>query len=212
MGIGYLENSAQLDDWLVSFDKVPQAADKDAVVRRVKKNWEGVKSDAEGLAGLKLQKPDFDAVADALIKSGTHAVIFDLVLTKTEFRLDIVVGNVTFKAGRVGLPSELEDYRNFLSLLNGWSNSTRNIVSDDDLKNFNAKNPKKPTEYKDFDEMVKKSKSDLEAFRTWAKNNSNAKKAFADIDKTAKAKANDPARVAALKAINASLKDYYKAF
>lgn len=52
--------------------------------------------------------------------------------------------------------------------------------------------------------MVKKSKSDLDAFRDWAKTNSNAKKAFSEIDETAKAKPNDPARVAALKAINAS--------
>jgi len=212
VSIAYFENTAQLDDWLVSFDKVPQAADKDTVVRRVKKNWDGVKSDLDGLGGMKLQRPDFDAVADALIKSGTHAVIFDMVLTKSEFRLDVVVGNVTFKAGSVNVPTDLEEYRNFLGTLNGWSNSTRNIVSDADFKNFNAKNPKKPTEYKDFDEMVKKSKTDLEAFRNWAKTNNNAKKAFADIDKTAKAKPSDPTRQAALKAINASMKEYYKSF
>ena len=212
VSIAYFENTAQLDDWLVSFDKVPQAADKDTVVRRVKKNWDGVKSDLDGLGGMKLQRPDFDAVADALIKSGTHAVIFDMVLTKSEFRLNVVVGNVTFKAGSVNVPTDLEEYRNFLGTLNGWSNSTRNIVSDADFKNFNAKNPKKPTEYKDFDEMVKKSKTDLEAFRNWAKTNNNAKKAFADIDKTAKAKPSDPTRQAALKAINASMKEYYKSF
>ena len=212
VSIAYFENTAQLDDWLVSFDKVPQAADKDTVVRRVKKNWDGVKSDLDGLGGMKLQRPDFDAVADALIKSGTHAVIFDMVLTKSEFRLNVVVGNVTFKAGSVNVPTDLEEYRNFLGTLNGWSNSTRNIVSDADFKNFNAKNPKKPTEYKDFDEIVKKSKTDLEAFRNWAKTNNNAKKAFADIDKTAKAKPSDPTRQAALKAINASMKEYYKSF
>jgi len=139
-------------------------------------------------------------------------VIFDMVLTKSEFRLNVVVGNVTFKAGSVNVPTDLEEYRNFLGTLNGWSNSTRNIVSDADFKNFNAKNPKKPTEYKDFDEMVKKSKTDLEAFRNWAKTNNNAKKAFADIDKTAKAKPSDPTRQAALKAINASMKEYYKSF
>ena len=212
MAFNYFENTVLVDDWLVSFDKVPQAADKDTVVRRVKKNWDGVKSDLDGLGGMKLQRPDFDAVADALIKSGTHAVIFDMVLTKSEFRLNVVVGNVTFKAGSVNVPTDLEEYRNFLGTLNGWSNSTRNIVSDADFKNFNAKNPKKPTEYKDFDEMVKKSKTDLEAFRNWAKTNNNAKKAFADIDKTAKAKPSDPTRQAALKAINASMKEYYKSF
>jgi hypothetical protein len=215
MSFSYFENTNAPDDWVASFDKVPQAADKENVLNRVKKRWEAVKTDLDGLSGLKLVKPDFDAVADALIKSGTHAVIFDMVLTKTEFRLDVEAGSVTFKAGSVKVPSDLEEYRNFLSNLNGWSNNDRNIVPDADFKNFNAKNPKapaKPTVYKDFDEMVKKSKTDVDAFRAWAKANSIAKKAFDAIDQTAKAKPTDPARVAALKAINVSLKDYYKSF
>jgi hypothetical protein len=215
MSFSYFENTAEMDAWLVSFDKVPQPADKPNVLKRIAKSWDGVKSDLDGLAGIKLTKPDLDAVADALIKSGKHAVIFDLVLTKAEFKLNVEAGDVTFKAGSVRVPTELEEYRNFLASLNGWSTSERNIVPDGDFKSFNEKNPKKPqkpTEYKDFDEMVKKSKSDLEAFRNWAKTNSSAKKAFADIDKTAKAKPTDPERVAALKAINASLRDYYKSF
>lgn len=212
MAFNYFENTVLVDDWVVSFDKAPQAADKENVVRRVTKRWDEVKSDVDGLGGLKLQKPDFQSVADTLIKSGTHAVMFELVLSKTEFRLDLLVGNVTMKVGTTRLPSDLEEYRAFLGTLNGWSMSGRDIVPDGDFKNFNAKNPKKPTEYKDYDEMVKKSKTDEAAFRTWAKTNATAKKAFADIDKTAKAKPNDPARVAAMKAINASLKDYYKSF
>lgn len=214
MSFNYFENTAQLDDYVVSFDKVPLAADKDNVVKRIKKNWDGVMSDLNGLAGIKLVKPDFDSVADALIKSGTHAVMFDMVLTKSEFRLDVIAGNVTWKAGSVKVPSDLEDYRNFLGLLNGWSNANRNIVPDADFKKFNDSNPKKPAKptYKNFEEMAKKSKADVDAFRTWAKGNSNAKKAFEAIDKTAKAKPTDPARVAALKAINASLQDYYKTF
>jgi hypothetical protein len=214
MSFTYFENSAQLDEHLVSFDKVPTAADKDNVVKRVKKGWDGVMSDLNGLGGIRLVKPDFDAVADALIKSGTHAVMFEMVLTKSEFRLDVIAGNVTWKAGSAKVPSELEDYRNFLSLLNGWSTADRNIVPDADFKKFNASNPKKPAKpaYKDFDEMAKKSKADVDAFRAWAKGNGNGKKAFDAIDKTAKAKPTDPARVAALKAINASLQDYYKTF
>lgn len=215
MSISYFENSAEMDDWLVSFDKAPQPTDKPNVLRRIAKNWDGVKSDLDGLAGIKLTKPDLDAVADALIKSGKHAVIFDLVLTKAEFKLNVETGDVVFKAGSVRVPSDLEEYRTFLGNLNGWSMSSRNIVPDADFKSFNDKNPRKPpkpTEYKDFDEMVKKSKTDLAAFREWAKTNSNAKKAFADIDKTAKAKPTDPARVAALKAINACLKEYYNSF
>jgi len=214
MSFTFFENTADFDDHLVSFDKVPQAADKENVVRRIKKNWDGVMSDLNGLAGIKLVKPDFDGVADALIKSGTHAVIFELVLTKAEFRLDVIAGNATWKAGSVKVPSELEDYRDFLSLLNGWSTADHNIVPDADFKKFNASNPKKPAKptFKDFDEMAKKSKADVDAFRAWAKGNSNGKKAFDAIDKTAKAKPADPARVAALKAINASLQDYYKTF
>ena len=173
-----------------------------------------MKSDLDGLAGLKLVKPDFDSLADALIKSRTHAVMFELVLTKTEFRLDVQISNVTVRAGKVSVPSHLEEYRNFLGLLNGWSSPGRDIVPDADFKKFNASNPKKPAKpsYKDFDEMAKKSKADVDAFRTWAKGNSNAKKAFDALDKTAKAKPTDPARAAALKAINDSLKDYYKTF
>jgi hypothetical protein len=214
MSFTYFENSAQLDEHLVSFDKVPTAADKDRVVKRIKKSWDGVMSDLNGLGGIRLIKPDFDAVADALIKSGTHAVMFDVVLTKSEFRLDVLTGNVTWKAGSVKVPSDLEDYRNFLSLLNGWSTADCNIVPDADFKKFNASNPKKPAKptFKDFDEMAKKSKTDVDAFRAWAKGNGNGKKAFDAIDKTAKAKPSDPARVAALKAINASLQDYYKTF
>jgi hypothetical protein len=212
MAITYFENSVMVDDWTVSFDKVPQEADKENVLRRIQKGWDTVKSDLQGLGGIKLQKPDFEALANTLIKSGTHAVIYELVLTKSEFRLDIEVGNVKFKSGSVNVPSDLEEYRSFLSNLNGWSTSNRDIVPDAAFKDFNAKNPKKPPEYKDYDEMAKKSKTDLEAFRKWAGTNSSAKKALAEVDKTAKAKPNDPARMAAMKAINASLKDYYKSF
>jgi hypothetical protein len=207
------ENTALMDDRVVTFDKVPQQADKENMVRRLTKNWENVKSDLNGLGGIKLvQKVDWGMVADAVIKAKTHAVMFDLVLTKSEFRLNILAGDVTVKGGSVNVPTEREAYRDFLAMLNGWSNGAQNIVPDGDFKAFNAKFPKKPTEYKDFEEMSKKSKSDVDGFRAWANGNSTAKKAFADIDKTAKAKPTDPARAAALKAINASLKEYYKSF
>ena len=208
------ENSVMVDDRTVSFDKVPQAGDKVNVVNRIKKAWDGLASDLEGLGGIKLKKPDIDALADTLIKSGTHAVIFELVLTRAEFRLDIVIGNTTLKSGTGRVPTDLEEYRNFLSSLNGWSNGDRNIVPDSDFKKFNDANPKKPAKptYKDFDEMAKKSKSDTDTFRTWAKTNSAGKKALEAIDKTAKAKPADPARVAALKAINACYQEWLKTF
>lgn len=215
MGFSAYENTVLLDDRTASFDKVPDEGDRVNGVRRIAKRWDEVKSDLDGLAGIKLQKPDFDALFSQLVKSKTHAVMFELVLTKSEFRLDVVVGNASFKQGSVRVPSDLEEYRNFLSLLNGWSTTGRDIVPDADFKKWIADNPKgptKPPQYKDYDEMLKKSKSDAAAFREWAKKNGKASKAFADYDKTAKSKPTDPARVAAVTAVNESLKDYYKSF
>ena len=215
MSFSAYENTALMDDRTVSFDKVPEEADRSNGVRRIAKRWDEVKSDLEGLGGIKLQKPDVEDLFSHLVKAKTHAVMFELVLTKSEFRLDVQVGNATFRQGSTRVPSELEDYRNFLSLLNGWSTSERNIVPDAVFKKWNADNPKapaKPPEYKDYDEMLKKSKSHADAFRDWAKKNSKAAKAFADYDKSAKAKPTDPARAAAVKAVNDSLKDYYKSF
>lgn len=215
MAFTFYENTALIDDRLISFDKAPEEGDRTNGVRRISKGWEAVKSDLDGLGGIKLQKPDAEDLFSHLVKSKTHAVIFELVLTKSEFRLDVQVGNATFKQGSVRVPTELEEYRNFLGLLNGWSTGEHNIVPDADFKKWNADNPKapaKPPPYKDYDEMLKKSKSDADAFRAWAKTNSKAGKAFADVDRTAKAKPTDPARAAAVKAINESLKDYYKSF
>lgn len=205
-------NTATIDDHLVSFDKVPTEADRSTAVKRIAKGWDAVKADVDGLGGLKLQKPDFDDLVNHLVKANSHAVIFELVLTKSEFRLNVEAGNATIKAGAVAVPGGLEDYRNFLGALNGWSTSEHNIVPDADFKKWNADNPKAPPQYKDYEEMQKKSKSDSDAFRAWAKKNAKANKAFADLDKTAKAKPGDPARAAAMKAVNESLKDYYKSF
>ena len=209
------QNTATMDDRLISFDKVPQEADKANVVKRIRKGWEGVVSDLDRLAGIKLAKADFEGLADALIKSKQHAVIFELVLTDTEFRLDVVIGNTTWKAGSVKVPTDLEAYRTFLATLNGWTTAERNIVPDADFKKFNDANPKKPPKptYKDFDEMVaKKNKADMDAFRAWAKGNSKAKEAFKQIDATAKAKATDPKRKEAMTAINAAMQEWLKTF
>ncbi len=212
MSFTLYENKASLDDYDISFDRVPteETADKHNSENRINKGWAKVYSDLNGLSGLSLKKPDVDAIIESLIKANTHAVMFELVLTKAELRLDVTTGSVTWKAGTVRVPTSLEDYRTFLGNLNGWSTSTRNIVPDADFKKFNTDNPKKPT-FKTFDDIAK-NKDALAAFRKWAAGNTNAKKAFEAIDKTAKAKPNDPARVAALKAINVSLQDYYKTF
>lgn len=208
-----IENSVTVDDWLISFDKVPTDSDDDKAnaERRIKKDWAAVKSDLDGLGGLKLSNPNFDTLVETLVASKQHAIIFELVLTKTEFRLDVEIGNTTVTEGKVKVPSDLEDYRNFLASLNGWSNNGRNIVPDSDFKKFNEKNPKKPT-WKDFEAMVKGSKSDTDTFKTWAKTNAKAKKALDEYDKTAKLKSNDKARVAAVKAIDASYDDWLKTF
>lgn len=216
MAFNAYENTVLMDDHTVSFDKVPEEGDRVNGVRRIGKRWDEVKGDLDGLAGIKLQKPDIEDLFGHLVKSKTHAVMFELVLTKAEFRLDVQVGNASFKQGSVRVPSDLEDYRNFLATLNGWSTSGRDIVPDAAFKKWNADNPKapaKPPQYKDYDEMLKKSKSDADAFRAWAKkSNSKADKAFKAYDDTAKAKSNDPARAAAVKGLNDSLKDYYKSF
>ena len=213
MGCNTFDNTVMLDDHTVSFDKVPTDADKPNVVKKISKKWDGVYSDLNGLVGIKLAKPNFDTLADLLVKENTHAVIFELVLTKAEFRLDVIVGKTTWKSGSVSVPNELEAYRNFLASLNGWSTSTRNIVPDADFKKYNADNPKKPAKpaYKTYDEIAK-NKTDLAAFRTWAKGNSKHKKAVEALDATEKLKASDSKRVDAVKLANTALQDYLKTF
>jgi hypothetical protein len=214
MAFDFFENQVLLDEHTVKYTYPAKASDKTNEVKRLKKSWEGVMSDLNGLGGISLSKPDFEMVADTVIKSGTGAVHYELTLNKSEFRLDVLADKLSLKAGSVKLPSDLEEYRSFLGLLNGWSDASRDIVPDADFKKFNTNNPKKPEKpkVKDFDELVKKGKADLEAFRSWAKGDSSAKKALEAIDKTAKAKPTDPARVAALKAINLALQAYLKTF
>jgi hypothetical protein len=214
MACNTFENQVVLDDHTVKYPYPVKAENKPSELKRLKKSWEGVKSDLNGLAGISLGTPDFEVVVDAVIKSGTGAVHFELTLNKSEFRLDVLVDKLSLKAGSVKVPTELEAYRTFLSLLNGWSNPSRDIVPDADFKKFNADNPKRPEKpkLKDYDDLVKKGKADMEAFRTWAKGDSSAKKALEAIDKTAKAKPTDPARIAALKDINRALQAYLKTF
>ena len=109
------------------------------------------------------------------------------------------------------VPSDLEEYRDFLQALSNW-NDTDTLVSEKDFKDWSAKNPKKPTVYKTFDEMVKKSKPDTEAFLKWAKLQSAFKKLVEELAKTEKMKPADPARVKALTAMTPALTAYYKSF
>ena len=189
----------------------------------VEKAWSQVKSDLSGLGsliGLKLGAIDADALAiRGRLKNaggeGPGRLDFDLALFN--FSVEVWVYYPGGAPGaeslaKVSVPKEVEAYREFLTRLNGWSPGGKKLVTDADLKKFAEEFPPKPTVYKNYAELAKKSKEDLAAFRAWSKKNSKAAKAFIDLDKSAKLKADDPARGTALKAIDAALKDYYASF
>ena len=58
-----------------------------------------------------------------------------------------------------------------------------------DFADWGRKNAKRSTFYKTYAEMVTKSSTDAEAFRSWAKTSSAGRKDLDDLLKTAKAKA-----------------------
>lgn len=192
----------------------------------VEKGWSQVKSDLSGLsslAGLKLGSIDAESLAiRGRLKNaggeGPGRLDFDVALFN--FSLEVWVYYPGGAPGaeslaKVSVPKEVEAYREFLTRLNGWSLGGKKLVTDADLKKFSEEfppKPPKPTVYKNYGEMAKKSKEDVAAFRAWAKKNPKAAKAFADLDKSAKLAADDPGRATALKAIDAALKDYYASF
>ena len=172
------------------------------------------------LTGLKVKPFELD-LWGRWLQSEKNGLEFSVLLDLYAVTVHLYWANQAEQFGQVKVPDGREKYREFLTRLNGWSNSAHNLVPDAALKQFNADNPKKPSVvHKDFEAMAKKSKSDVEAFRAWAKNAAaknasmgvGAVKALADIDKTAKLKPTDPARAKALKAINESLKNYYDSF
>ncbi len=192
----------------------------------VDKGWSQVKSDLSGLSsltGLKLGSIDSESMAiRGRLKNaggeGPGQLDFDVALFN--FSLEVWVYYPGGAPGaeslaKVNVPKEVEAYREFLTKLNGWSLGGKKLVTDKDLKGFNEEfppKPPKPTVYKNYAEMAKKSKDDVAAFRAWAKKNPKAAKAFSDLDKSAKLPADDPARGTALKGIDAALKDYYASF
>ena len=174
----------------------------------------------EGLTGLKVKPFELDHWGPWL-QDEKNGLEFSVLLDLYAVTVHMYWASRAEQAGQVKVPDGREKYREFLTRLNGWSNSAHNLVPDVALKQFNTDNPKKPSVvHKDFETMAKKSKSDVEAFRAWAKNaaakygsvGADAVKALADIDKTAKLKPTDPARAKALKAVNDSLKSYYDSF
>lgn len=192
----------------------------------VQKAWSQVKSDLSSLislTGLKISTPDFSSLAiHARLRDaggeGPGRLEFDIALFNFSVELWVYYpygspGAESF--GKAAVPKDVEEYREFLTKLNGWSLGGKKLVTDKDLKGFNEEfppKPPKPTVYKNYAEMAKKSKDDVAAFRAWAKKNPKAAKAFSDLDKSAKLPADDPARGTALKAIDAALKDYYASF
>jgi hypothetical protein len=197
---------------------LPKPADQlplDVVGKVVSTAWQVVKADVAALNGLVGLKPGGIKTEDLAINvrsNRARTFAFDLGLHVNVLSIWFDSGNFPEEVAKIPVPQDAEKYRDFVTRLNGWSHGGKKIVSDNELKKFTAAYPPKPTVYKDFDEMVKKSKSDVDAFRAWSKKNSKAGKAFAEVDKTAKLRPIDPVRAKALKAINDSLKDYYASF
>jgi hypothetical protein len=207
------ENEISPDDWLVS--DMNANADDDPVVyeRKLRKKYDTVKSETSSIDGLSIKAPDWATVISTKKREKSRAVSFDLSLKKSE--LVLTAGTPTgtrFILGKRSVPTDLEDYRTFLEGLMNWSDSDHPLVTEADFKDWSKKNPKKPTVYKTYEEMVKKSKADTDAFRTWAKTNAAGKKALDELTKTDKLKPADAARVKALKAVDAVLPTYYKTF
>lgn len=207
------ENEISPDDWLVS--DMNANADDDPVVyeRKLRKKYDTVKSEISSIDGLSIKAPDWATVISTKQREKSRAVSFDLSLKKSE--LVLTAGTPTgtrFILGKKAVPTDLEEYRTFLEGLMNWSDSDHPLVTETDFKDWSKKNPKKPTVYKTYEEMVKKSKADTEAFRTWAKTNAAGKKALDELTKTDKLKPADAARVKALKAVDAVLPAYYKTF
>jgi hypothetical protein len=207
------ENEISPDDWLVS--DMNANADDDPVVyeRKLRKKYDTVKSETSSIDGLSIKAPDWATVISTKKREKSRAVSFDLSLKKSE--LVLTAGTPTgtrFILGKKSVPTDLEDYRTFLEGLMNWSDSDHPLVTEADFKDWSKKNPKKPTVYKTYEEMVKKSKADTDAFRTWAKTNAAGKKALDELTKTDKLKPADAARVKALKAVDAVLPTYYKTF
>ena len=207
------ENEISPDDWLVS--DMNANADDDPVVyeRKLRKKYDKVKSDISSIDGLSIKAPDWATVISTKSREKSRAVSFDLTLKKSELALTVGTPTGTrFMLGKKSVPTDPEDYRTFLEGLMNWSDSDHPLVTEADFKDWSKQNPTKPTVYKTYDEMVKKSKADAEAFRTWAKTNAAAKKALDELTKTDKLKPSDAARVKALKAVDAVLPAHFKSF
>jgi len=213
--MNYFESEIDPEDW-TAFDLSASAFDDDAIFeKKLHKVFDKVKSDVKDIDGLNPKAPDYATVIATRKREKSHAVSFELKLSKSELALTVgTPGGSRFMVTKRSVPSDLEEYRDFLQALSNWNDSDA-LVPEKDLKEWNSKNPKavpKPTVYKTYDEMAKKSKSDTEAFVKWAKAQTSYKKAAEELAKTEKLKPADPLRVKAIAAMAPALAAYYKSF
>jgi hypothetical protein len=213
--MNYYESEIDPEDWTAS-DHSASAFDEDeGFQKKLSKVYDKVKSDIKDIDGLSPKAPDYATVMATRKREKSHAVSFELKLSKSELALTVgTPGGSRFMVTKRSVPSDLEEYRDFLQALSNWNDSDA-LVPEKDFKDWNAKNPKvvpKPTVYKTYEEMAKKSKSDAEAFLKWAKAQTSYKKAAEELAKTEKLKPADPARVKALAALAPALAAYYKSF
>ncbi|MCE9657552.1 MAG: hypothetical protein K8R60_03265 [Burkholderiales bacterium] len=209
----YYEHEIAPDEWIVGDVYTDRDDDPAAYERKLRKKYDTVKRDVNAIDGLSVRAPDFATLIATKKREKAKAVSFILDLNRSSLVLTVgPPAGTRFVLGKQSVPSDLEEYRLFLEGLVGWSDGDHPLVSEADFKAWSRKNPKKPTVYKTYEELARKSKADTEAFRAWAKANSTGKKVLEEAARTEKLKPADPARVKALKLLDATLAAYYKTF
>jgi hypothetical protein len=213
--MNYYESEIGPDDWIASDHNADAFEADDVFEKKLRRVFDKVKSDVKDIDGLSPKAPDYATVMATRKREKSHAVSFELKLSKSELALTVgTPGASRFMVAKRLVPSDLEDYRDFLEALSKW-NDTDALVPEKDFKDWSAKNPKavpKPTVYKTYEDMAKKSKPDTEAFLKWAKAQNTYKKVVDELAKTEKLKPADPARVKAIAAVAPALAAYYKSF
>jgi hypothetical protein len=182
--------------------------------------WGKVKGPVQALAGLAGTKVNAfepaNAVSDMVGIKGVKSCEFYVSLDDnvgaywTDHKRSVRV----LMEGHV--PGDVEERRAFLTRMHGWSHGGKKLVTDADLKQFEADFPKKPKVYKDF-QAIRKDSNALVAFLDWARSKggkaAKARDAYYDAFTGNRGlKDNDPVVVAAVKALNEALKEYYKSF
>ncbi len=200
--INYYENEIGPEDW-IEYDKSALAFDEDAVFEQhLRKRFDKVKADVKDIDGLNPKAPDYATVNASRKREKSHAVSVELKLSKSELALTVgTPGGSRFMVAKRSVPSDLEEYRDFLQALSNWHDSDV-LVPEKDFEAWNAK----------YEDMAKKSKPDTEAFLKWAKAQSSYKKVVEELAKAEKLKPADPARVKAMAAMAPALAADCKSF